>query len=137
MHYDPLTLELGPFLWFGAAPGEPLPPLGQKVGRHTKGNSDGVKAERSSVRLIPRSQFLRLDTIGELADRLFGLVQGSGPAAREAQIKLLREHLQARRAAASADRLEEVRAGDFTAFPEDLAWDTSVEAAHLIEGYEL
>lgn len=137
MLYDPLTLELGPFLWFGAAPGEPLPPLGAKVGRHTKGNSEGVKAQRSSVRLVPRSQFVRVDSIEELADRLFGLVQGSGPAAREAQIALLREHLHAQSAAETPEHLQQVRAGDFTAIPEDLAWDSSVELAHLIEGYEL
>jgi len=25
--FEPSTLELGPFLWFGGAPGEPLPSL--------------------------------------------------------------------------------------------------------------
>lgn len=137
MLYDPLTLELGPFLWFGSAPGEPLPPLGERVGRHTKSNSEGVKAERSSVRLIPRSQFVRVNAIEELADRLFGLVQDSGAAAREAQVALLREHLHARPAAGTPERLDQVSAGDFTAIPENLAWETSVELAHLIDGYEL
>ena len=44
--YGPATLELGPFLWFGGAPGEPVPDLGSKLARHTKGNKDGFKAER-------------------------------------------------------------------------------------------
>src|SRR5690348_14610471 len=28
VQFDPKTLDLGPFHWFGGAPGEPLPPLG-------------------------------------------------------------------------------------------------------------
>src|SRR5262245_17978717 len=38
MRYDPMTLQLGPFLWFGGKPGQALPSLGEKIGRHTKGN---------------------------------------------------------------------------------------------------
>jgi hypothetical protein len=38
MMLDKDTLELGPFLWFGGSPGERLPELDGKVGRHTKGD---------------------------------------------------------------------------------------------------
>ena len=29
--FDPDTLSLGPFLWFGGAPGERILPLGEKI----------------------------------------------------------------------------------------------------------
>ena len=44
MLYDSGSLELGPFRWFGGRPGEKLPPLGDKVVKHTKGNAKGEKA---------------------------------------------------------------------------------------------
>ncbi len=35
--FDPLTLQLGPFLWFGGAPGQPLPQIANlKVAKHTR-----------------------------------------------------------------------------------------------------
>ena len=70
--FDPETMELGPFLWFGGDPGQPLPPLGDRIGRHTKGDRTGTKAERPNIRLLRRSCFTTLRTIGEVADRLFG-----------------------------------------------------------------
>jgi hypothetical protein len=40
--FDAATLDLGPFAFYGAAPGEPLPDLSSmKVGRHTKANAQG------------------------------------------------------------------------------------------------
>jgi ADP-ribosyl-[dinitrogen reductase] hydrolase len=77
MDYHPETLELGPFLWFGSAPGKPLPPLGDKAGRHTKGDKDGIKAARPGIREVPRSRFQRFDTIEQLANALFGPGRGS------------------------------------------------------------
>jgi hypothetical protein len=65
--------NLGPFYWFGGAPGERLPDiLSLKVARHTKANSQGQKNERPDVRVIPRSKFLRVATVGEVVDLLFG-----------------------------------------------------------------
>lgn len=66
------SLNLGPFLWFGAAPGEPLPDLGKKVGRHTKGDSTGKKAARPNIREVPRSKFTRVANMTLLIARLFG-----------------------------------------------------------------
>ncbi len=34
--FEPETLSLGPFLWFGGAPGERMPALGETIARHTK-----------------------------------------------------------------------------------------------------
>jgi hypothetical protein len=66
--YDPLTLEIGPFLWFGGAPGEKLPPLGDKITRHSK----GAKQERPAHRTVKRSGFSRIPTMDALAVTLFG-----------------------------------------------------------------
>ena len=43
MRYDPATLKLGPFFWFGGKPREAMPSLGEKIAFHTKGNKEGVK----------------------------------------------------------------------------------------------
>jgi hypothetical protein len=76
--FDPQTLDLGPFLWFGGSPGEPLPDLSRyPIAKHTKGNSQGVKLQRPRLRVLPRSSFQRLTSITELAERLFGPFRGS------------------------------------------------------------
>ena len=69
--FDPETLELSEFLWFGASPGKPLPALGDKVGKHVKGNRHGHKAERASIRVINKGRFERIADVKALADRLF------------------------------------------------------------------
>ena len=70
--FDKDTPELGPFLWLGGALGEAMAELGGKVGRHTKGDRNGVKAERPNTRIVPKSRFRRLATIEEVAAALFG-----------------------------------------------------------------
>jgi len=74
MVYEPDNLELGPFRWFGSAPGAPLPPLGDRVARHSKANTEGIKAERPAHRVVRGGLFERIDSIAGLADRLFGTV---------------------------------------------------------------
>jgi hypothetical protein len=68
------TLSLGPFLWLGNEPGLPLllSDLGVKIGRHTKANATGHKADRPSIRDVPKSRFTRLGTVRDLVARLFG-----------------------------------------------------------------
>jgi hypothetical protein len=62
------------YRFFGNDAGQPLPSLDEfKTAKHTKGNKDGVKAERPSIRVVPKGQFLTIDTTKELAKRLFGL----------------------------------------------------------------
>ena len=71
--FEPRTLELGPFLWFGGAPGVRLPDLSRySTAKHTKGNAQGVKLPRPRLRVVPRSAFERVSGIGGLAERLFG-----------------------------------------------------------------
>ena len=69
--FDPETLELGPFGWFGGDPGEPLPPLGVRVGRHSKGNRDGEKGLRPQIRELNKGKFTILNRVGDVAARLF------------------------------------------------------------------
>lgn len=73
MRYDPGTLKLGPFLWFGGEPHSLIPSPGDKVARHTKANSQGVKAERPNIRRLPRNNFQTLPTMGAVAKALFGI----------------------------------------------------------------
>ncbi len=66
------TLELGPFLFFGGAAGKPLSDISDlMVAKHTKGDAQGVKAERTDLRVIKKGQFKRYDSIEELYMILF------------------------------------------------------------------
>jgi hypothetical protein len=79
--FDPESLDLGPFLWFGGRPGHPLPDLSMfAVARHTKANAKGFKAARPRMRTLPRSAFQRVATVSELAVTLFGPGVERGPA---------------------------------------------------------
>jgi len=71
--FDPDTLSLGPFLWFGGAPGERIPPLGEKIARRTRPNAKLEKADRLAHRVIPKSRFSTLDTIEEVIQKLIGI----------------------------------------------------------------
>jgi len=71
--FDPDTLSLGPFLWFGGAPGERMPALGETVARHTKPNGMLKKADRPAHRIIAKSRFASLDSIDDVIARLIGV----------------------------------------------------------------
>jgi hypothetical protein len=73
MFYRPADLTVDHYRWFGGAPGERLPPLGDVVTHHTKGDSTGYKAERAGHRNISKSIFDRVDSIPDLAHLLFGI----------------------------------------------------------------
>lgn len=73
IQFDAKTLALGPFLFFGALPGLRLPDInGFKVGKHTKGNSSGIKADRPDIRVVPKARFIRLAAIEDVFEALFG-----------------------------------------------------------------
>ena len=73
VQFDEATMKLGPFLCFGGDPGERIPSLsGFKTAKHTKGNAQGGKAERPNLRVIPKSRFKKLDSVGQLIEYLFG-----------------------------------------------------------------
>jgi len=77
IRFDPATLETVSYLWFGDEPGQPLPDLGDRIGKHTKGDRVGTKAERESIRVINIGRFEKVGTITELADTLFGRQQAN------------------------------------------------------------
>ncbi len=71
--FDPATMRLGPYFWFGGAPRSPLPDIrGLKIGKHTKGNAQGVKNARPNTRVIPRSKFKMVPDVDALVSHLFG-----------------------------------------------------------------
>ncbi len=70
---DPETLRPVEYLWFGGAPGDPLPDLGEKRGRHTRGNAEGTKGVRDDIRVINKGRFERLASAETLFARLFGV----------------------------------------------------------------
>jgi hypothetical protein len=66
-------MELGPFLWFGGEPGEPLPDItGFRIAKHTKGNAKGKKAERKNIRVITKGKFTKVSSISGVIEKLFG-----------------------------------------------------------------
>jgi len=73
--FNEVTLTLGPYLWFGGLPGQPLPDIHAfPPAKHTKGNAQGVKAVRPNIRVLKRGVFQQVASIPELVERLFGPV---------------------------------------------------------------
>ncbi len=73
VYFSNETLELGPYYFYGAAPGFPLPSLDHlRIAKHTKGDAGGVKAERPNIRMLNRGQFEKLNTVNDLYEKLFG-----------------------------------------------------------------
>jgi hypothetical protein len=72
LEFDPDTLAIKKYLWFGGAPGSALPDLGSKVSRHSKANSKGQKLERPMHRVVGKGRFESLLDINLLVNRMFG-----------------------------------------------------------------
>ena len=73
VRFDAATLELGPYLFFGGPPGDPLPDVsGMKVAKRTTANSSGQKPERVNHREVPKARFQQLGTVDEVFEALFG-----------------------------------------------------------------
>ncbi len=71
--FEENTLDLQKFLFFGSQPGQPLPSLeNAKVAKHTKGDSDGYKAEREKFRKLYKGKFDRYCSTKEIYRVLFG-----------------------------------------------------------------
>lgn len=117
IYVDPQTLALGPFLWFGGEPGRPLPPLGDREVRHSRGDATGAKKVRAGLRRLPRGSFTRFDAIRELAMAMF-------PPPDHAT--LLRSHL--------ARHVELAQLGEMA---RGMTYEASAPLAYLIDGYEL
>jgi hypothetical protein len=138
MVYDPATLALGPFYWFGGAPGHRLPELGNRVARHTRGNAAGLKAGRPRHRLIAKSRFALASDAAALVELLFGPASaGLRKPDRDAQVQLVLRYLRAAPSVGGPNWLAQVRDGNFSAIPANFDWDSSCELAHLIDGYAM
>lgn len=73
LQFDPVTLNIGQYLWFGGKPGSKLPDLsGFKVGKHTKANAQGKKTARPMMRVIPKGKLTPVAGIDTIVDKLFG-----------------------------------------------------------------
>ena len=66
------TLDIERFYWYGGRPGTPLPDLGKRIARHSKGNSQGEKNERPGHRVVAKRDFDTLVNISEVVGKLFG-----------------------------------------------------------------
>lgn len=132
MLIDPATFETTAYRWFGAAPGRPLPALGDKVVRHTKADSQGVKAERADLRQLGRGRFETIPTMDGLIERLFG-------DDHMRDVLALHAHLAAQPPlpATTAPWMRLVQHGVFDALPETLSELEMIEFTHLVDGYTL
>ena len=65
--------NLEPFLYFGGKPGTPMPPLGNRVARHTKGDAKGEKKDRQNMRDVNKGRFTKLETVEQVWEALFGI----------------------------------------------------------------
>jgi hypothetical protein len=72
LEFDPESLAIERFHWYGGKPGTPLPDLGLRISRHSKGNSVGEKNERPIHRVLTRGRFEPLAGVGEVVEGLFG-----------------------------------------------------------------
>jgi hypothetical protein len=72
LQFDPDTLAIEKYLWFGGIPGAALPDLGSKVSRHSKANSKGEKLERPMHRVVGKGRFEPMHEISFLVNRMFG-----------------------------------------------------------------
>jgi hypothetical protein len=73
IRFDPATMALGPFYWFGGEPGMPMPDLGDRIAKHAKADSTGTKRYRPGIRTLSRSKFQEIGTIAGVAQRLFDI----------------------------------------------------------------
>lgn len=132
MLIDPVSFTTQAYRWFGSPIGLPLPELGDRMARHTKANSNGVKAERPGIRTLSKSRFETVQTMDDLIERLFG-------DARERDLIRLRTHLREQPALPSSSPawLRLVQQGVFDALPEQLDEQEMLNFAHLVDGYAL
>ncbi len=70
--FDRESLAIERYFWFGGKAGIALPDLGERVSRHSKGNSKGEKNPRLGHRVVTKGDFQMLADISELVGKLFG-----------------------------------------------------------------
>jgi hypothetical protein len=71
LEFDPESLAIERYYWFGSKAGNALPDLGERISRHSKGNSEGEKNERPIHRVLTRGRFEALASIAKVVERMF------------------------------------------------------------------
>lgn len=127
--YEPDRRTFVEVRWFGDAPGKALPDLGTRLAKHSRANSKGVKAERSSQRKLGLNKFERLADLEQLCDRLFGMLPADPLEFLRSRISMVND--------ASPHWVHEVTLGDFHAIPEDLDWNNAGPLGGLVDGYRI
>ena len=125
MTYDPLTVRPVSWRFFGGGPGGRIKPLGNRIGRHSRGD----KGFRPDQRIIKARDFDKVGSIEELVDQLFGRVNH--------EIAALLTHMAQQPEPNGDPWLHMVREGRLAAIPQDCDWESSGDLAHLIDGYAL
>jgi hypothetical protein len=75
------NFDMGPFFWFGAEPGIPLPAIdGYPNPLRATHNKEGVRPRRKNHRLVPGDKFLQLANLDVLLETLFGDLHTEGAA---------------------------------------------------------
>jgi hypothetical protein len=72
LEFDPDSLAIEQFYWFGNKARTELPDLGRRISRHTRANSKGERSERPGHRVVAKSEFQPLANISEVVEKLFG-----------------------------------------------------------------
>lgn len=125
MTYDTLTLRPVSWRFFGGEPGERIKPLGDRIGRHSRGS----RGFRPDQRIIKATLFEKVGSVEELVDRLF--------ARENYEIASLLTHMAQGPEPDGDPWLRAVRDGQFAAIPPDCDWESSGGLAHLIDGHAL
>lgn len=73
------SLNMKRFWWFGGNPGEPLPPLGDRVAKRVTWTAEGVRPVREKHRVLSGSAFRRIETLDGVLEALFGRLPGIAP----------------------------------------------------------
>jgi hypothetical protein len=72
-HYDNKMNDFRfKYLFWGSNRQELLPNIGKyKIAKHTKANSSGIKKQRQNIRIIPKGDFIEINSIEGLFEKLF------------------------------------------------------------------
>jgi hypothetical protein len=72
--YDPVTLDIQKYRFFGSEPGKPMADLSSfNIAKRVFPDMTGKRPERPRIRAIPKSACVPVSTLDELIEKLFGL----------------------------------------------------------------
>lgn len=75
-------LNIGPYFWFGGAPGKPLPAIsGYPNALRPTRNKEGFRPLRANHHEVPSSVFTQRDSLIEVLENLFGSFEKEGAGA--------------------------------------------------------